>query len=279
MQLDLYRIKVFRRTLQELLFTKPVVPAVALSRALIEQPTSRPYRGVAWHIGNVERLDVAGVYFRLGRRSKGTVPLLDSKGDFVESELDRAPYTHALADTSMGLCALARNSALAQTTATMARRLITVLEASTVEARGDLTFSVGPVSNPEEFLELLRNAFAIRSFAFTVQRRNPIDANREFIQPFERLVEATEASAGRATIKGPQLSAQPLEDITRSVAATGDDAKARVLMSSGSSPVIRTLRGDTVSVGVDSLESEPEKVEALELVREAHRRVRGSDDR
>lgn len=277
MQLDLFRIKVFPRSREGSLFDRGQSPQQVIRDAVEDRSTSRRNRGTQWHIGNVEPVGEEGLYFRLGRRSRAMLSQIDEEtGNFTETVFDNAPYTHGLIEVPLELALVARNSALAQSTEAIANRLQAVLNQSATAGRLHVRFVVGTISNPDQFLSLLAEAYSIQSFTFSVQRRNPIDADEDFVQPFERLVGAANAASGRATIKGHDLAGPPLERIARSAAATGDDAKAKLKVDSESPPVIRTLRGDSASVSVESLDSLEERMNALLKARAEYRRIRGS---
>jgi len=278
MELYLYRVKVFGpRNTQ--LFDKPFVPGRVLLAAIREHPTSRVYRGVSWHIGNVEAVDQSSVYFRLGRTSRAVVSQIDaSTGNFVEQDFESAPYTHFLLDYDRELVAFMRRVSLAPTADAIASRLLQVLASSRIAHELRCTFSIGPISNPDNFLEALKSAYAIRSFTFSVQRKNPFDVNKDFVDPFERLVEATQARDGNVTVKGPALSEAPLEEIARSAAATGDDARARVQLASGASAVHRSLRGNVATISADELDSVAGRQAAISAARAQHDRIRDHDD-
>jgi hypothetical protein len=123
-----------------------------------------------------------------------------------------------------------------------------------------------------------KSAFAIRSFTFVAQRKNPFDVNRDFVQPFERLVEAVGAANGNVTVKGQALDNEPLTDIVRSAAATGDSAKARVQLEQGQPTVNRNLRGDPATISADDLDSVETRESALTAMRTEHRRIRYADE-
>jgi hypothetical protein len=233
---------------------------------------------VSWHIGNLEQLDTDGYYFRIGRQSRATLPQLDAAtGNFVEAEFDSAPYTHALIDVRIELLAIAPKFTLAASTDGIARRLTEVLNSSQAGRDAGARFSIGALSNPEAFIDQLRSALAIRRFTFTFQRRNPFDADELFVKPFEKLVEQTDASLGKATVTGRDLDAEPLEQITRSAAATGDDASARMVINAESQPVTRRLRGSNVGVSAESLDNHDDRAVTLNQARAAYRRIRGDE--
>jgi hypothetical protein len=277
MQLDLFRIKVFPDGAPTL-FDEPLNPSDALRAALVERSTTSPRRGVSWHVGNVEPLDESAYYLRLGKRSRSTVPMLDEKGNFREASFEHAPYTHAIVDVVSEVCALARKTNLAPSTRNIAGRLSLVLNESASARDRRARFVVDAMRDPDEFLQLLQTAYAVKTFTFTFQGRNPMDAHELFVQPFEQLCTEANAYEGQATLKGDDLVVEPLQEITRSAAATGDTAKARLQLTEGTKAVVRKLQGDTASIGVQDLDSREEKLAALQLARLEHRRIRGDLD-
>ena len=278
MQLDLFRIRVFPKTAHGSLFTQNLEPAEVLRWAMLEQPRSRlTKRRVAWHVGNVEELEEGNIYFRLGKQSRATLSQIDNTGNFTEAELENAPYTHAILDFGLELCALAKNTALSPSTIGIARSLQRVMNDSDTALENEVRFEVGRVNNPDDFLNLLSSAYSIRSFTFTFMRRNPFDEDKDFVKPFGALLEEVNGDVGQATIRGTQLRAAPLEQISRSAATTGDDVTARVQLDAESPPVVRKLSGNIASVSVDSLDSPQEQVGAIQRARKEYRRVRERD--
>lgn len=273
MDLSLYRIKAFLPPL----FKDPIPPATAVRRAVEQKPTTTTgLRGGRWHIGNVQSVDTDGVYFALGRITKAAVPVLDPvTGNFVESSSETAPYTHVLLDVPSEVCGIGKKSSLAPNPEAMGRYLAKVLEASEVARQYDVRFEVSPLSDPEEFLEILRAALNIRRFTVTFTRPNPFDADEDFHKPMSRLVQAAGGESGSATLKGEALAEGTLEDLTRSVAATGDNASARVQLEPGHRPVTRSLVGGTASLSTGDLDVADERPAALAKLRALYAAIRG----
>jgi hypothetical protein len=273
-QLDLFRVRVFgidqadafraERTAQEL-----------FRSALFERPTVPSRRGVFWHIGNVEPIDNAGLYFRLGRTTRATLPMIDEEsGDFVEQEFESAPYTHVIADTELEVCAIARKTNLAPSTTAMARQLAKLLTHAPAARERGAVVEVSAIADPEQFVETLRRAFSVTFFRVTFKRPNPWDQEGDFLRPLSRAVEAVSGESGDASLKGRDLDVTRLEDITRSVAATGDNATARMYLSDERRSVYRSLRGDSATVSADSLDDAESRAEALAKLRAAYGQVR-----
>lgn len=272
MDLNLFRIK----ALLPPLFADQIETAQAVRRAIEEKPTtSAAARGVRWHIGNVETLDANGLYFALGRTSRSRVPILDPEtGDFLEAESETAPYTHVVLDTPTQVCAIARNTSLAANPVSLGHHLARVLNASTIRREYGADFEVDALSDPEEFVRLLQSAYAILRFTMTFSRPNPFDAEEDWHKPMERLVEATNGQKGSTTVRGQALNEAPLEDLTRSVASTGDDARAKLRLEEGQPPVTRSLRSDTATITERSLETPAERQSVLARLRAKYRSIR-----
>lgn len=277
MQLDLYRVKVFARYPIETLMHDELRRPEVLRSAVEGKKSTATQKGVSWRIGNVKRLDHAGFYFRLGRTTKAMVSVLNAAGDFVENEFDSAPYTHVFMDVELGVAAIARDTKVAPTTRNMADRLVAVLEANAPEEGLILRFAADPVTDPKNFLERLFAAYAIRSFSYSFQRPNPLDSDKDFIQPFERLVQAANGNGGKATVKGDALNVTPLEEITRSVASTGDNVEARVQPTPDSPTTeVYSLKGAFATLGMERPETPDDLAEALSRIRELYVKVRGN---
>lgn len=272
MDLNLFRIKAFLKPL----FAEQVTPPQAIRQAVEEKPTAVLGVRGRWHIGNVAPLDADGLYFALGRTSRATIQLLDpATQDFLEAEREEAPYTHVLLDVPTEVCAIAKKANLAPNPLRLGDKLASVLNASSIAQQYGAVFDVAPLSDPEAFIEILRNAYAIRKFTATFGRPNPWDAEEEFHKPMQRLVEATDGEGGSTTLKGEGLREETLEELTRSIASTGDDARARLLLKEGGPPVNRSLRGDTATITEADLETAEQRRSALAKLRDKYGEIRG----
>lgn len=274
MQLHLFRIRLFGPK-QPSLLEGEFIPQLVLERAIEERPSSALRRGVVWHIGNIQQVDETGLYFRLGKLSRARLSTVDeASGDFIEEEVDNAPYTHCVLDLPSEVCAVAQSFDLAPTPIALAGRLADVLRASQSLQAAHGALSVDPIRDPEEFIELLSSAHAVKSFTYSFRRPNPFDVDRDFVEPFEKLTKETTADNGNVTVKGPSLAPEPLTAIARSAAATGDDAKARIQLAPRASTIVRSLKTHSASVVVPEVDTAAGKSEALRAIRIEYERVR-----
>src|SRR5690606_11855144 len=109
-----------------------------------------------------------GVYFRLGRTTRASRSLYDRHtNNFVDEELENAPYTHVVIELELGLCGIARRYQLAQETGGIARQLEKLLNRSEISSESGARIEIAEIPDPNEFLEQLRSAWAITSFALT----------------------------------------------------------------------------------------------------------------
>lgn len=269
----LFRIKVLFGP-QGNLFTRPD-PQEILHGALVERPSQELRKGYTWHVGNLEQVDDDGFYFALGRTTTSTLTLWhDDRGEFEEVEFDDSPYTHAYIDTRMGIVALASKSRLSPTVEGIGRQLEKLLNASHRAAETESEFDISVIKDPEEFIELLRSAYSIERFTFTFTRPNPFDVNELIIRPMTRYVREAEGTEGSSTVKGKDLNSDTLEEVTRSAAATGDNATARLRTAEGGKLITRSLRANNTIFTSSKEDAVAKKLSLLDTLRSTYRRVR-----
>jgi hypothetical protein len=269
----LFRIRVFAPE-QSSLFGA-FNPQVELLRTLERRPAARIRGAYTWHVGNVTPLDDFGVYFALGRTSRKTLEQYDeATGNFVEKQFEAAPYTHVICDVALEVCGIAPKTQLAPSPAAIAQRLETLLN-STVPAKGGHRFEASSISDPDEFILQLQTATKITQFSLTFSRPNPFDVDKDFHAPMEELLRTADGSRGRTSLTGDNLNPTVLEHLTRSVAATGDDASARLVPAEGGHIVRRRLRGNAATVSEDEPTTNSSRQNLLDAIRRLYARIRG----
>lgn len=275
LEFQLFRLKVTRPA-QPTVWGSGTWDSAALIRNAIEARPERAFRrGFVWHIGNVGQIDDSGLYFAFGRTTRATHPFFDSTArSFVEQEFENAPYTHVIVDVDLGLCAIAKKTQLAQDSAGIARQLARLLNDTQISYETGARYELDEIKDPEQFIELLYAAIAVLSFSITFSRPNPFDANEDFQLPMERLLQETEGNNGQTTIEGPDLDRTVLEELSRSAAATGNNASARVLRDGDARPVRRHLRENKASLALADMETEEERSEILRAIRDAYLKIR-----
>ena len=274
----LYRLKIERSDKHSMFDDQDRPPGAVILSAIEEKPSQEIRKGQTWHIGNIQRVEKDTVFFALGKVTKATHGLYDEeRGDFIEEALEEAPHTYVAVDLNIQVCAIAQKSRIAPKADGIARNLAKLLSAYREAETGRLAFTLSSISDPDEFLELVRKAKRITEFEMTLSLPNPLDVERQFYQPMEKYIQATNGKQGKSSVRGDDLNIEVIEDMARSAASTGNKAKARIQSTEDPKPVLKYLDGNPVTVSVEELGTDVEKQGLLSKIRQAYHRVRGKD--
>lgn len=247
-----------------------------LKEVIFSLPSAELRKGITWRIGNVSSLDKDGLYFRIGKISKSTIETYE-EGNFLDQEFETAPYTHAVLDTRLEVCAIARKTKLSRTATGIAHRFVELLSRSERARFFDVEFEIDEINDPEDFITHLQRAFLISKFWVTFSRPNSFDVNYDFIKPFVSFLEKSNGEAGKVEIRGEEgLNPGTLEDVARSTAATGNDAGAWLLEEEGRKPVRKRLSGNPAIIPEEDLADDQQRRRFLQRVRELYYRIRGN---
>jgi hypothetical protein len=270
---QLFRVKVYPSP-QRLLFQGEITRQEALRRSLCSLPQVELRTGRVWHIGNVREIDKAGLYFRIGRTSRSTVGVYE-EGNSTDQEFETAPYSHVMLDVELEISAIAKKTQLAPKPSGIANQLARLLNHSGPARELGFSVEVDEISDPEDFVTYLREADAIPKFWMTFSRPNAIDANKDFVQPFQKFLAESNGERGKAELQGGALEPGLLEELARSAAATGNDAGATMIRATEERKIRKRLRGNTVNIEEEDLTDDQGLTRLLNHVKEAYKRIRG----
>lgn len=269
---SLFRVKMVRPR-QSSFLHDDLTPRDMFLSAVLEKPSGELGRGFHWHIGNIQMFDDFTGYFAAGRTTTSTIEKFDEETlNFVEEELEESPYTHCVFDASIGFVGIAKKPNLSKTTKGVAARLEQLLSLSDVVKRNEVVVEIRPIPDPDGFLRSIETAFKVFRFSATFRGPNPFDADEHFQKPLSVYLSAAEGTKGKTTISGEDLNRHVLQEVTRSTAATGNEASARIQKSRRQKAVTVNLRGDPVKRRYDEQDHRPELV--LEDLKMQYRRVR-----
>lgn len=241
--------------------------------AIKEKPSAELRKGYKWHIGNVQMFSNETGYLAFGRTTTSTIEKFDTvSGNFVEEELEESPYTHCVFDSGIGFIGIAKKTNLSQTTKGIANRLEQLLSLAEVVKKNDVTVQVRPIPDPDGFLKAIHEAFRVYSFSATFRGPNPFDADEFFQKPLSVYLSAANGLKGKTTINGNDLNRDVLTEVTRSTAATGNEASARIQKSRRQKTMTINLKGDPIKRKYDEQEHNVEAV-LVDLANQ-YRRVR-----
>lgn len=272
---SLFRAKFVRPRQASLLHTD-LAPGDLFLQALEDRPSGELRQGHIWHIGNIRHFSKTAGYFAVGRTTNSTIAKFDDlTGNFIEEELEESPYTHCVFDARIGLIGIAKKASLAHTVKGIAVRIEQLLGGSRVISERDVSVEIVPIPDPEDFLLLLHSAYCVTRFSATFRGPNPFDADEYFQKPMAVYVSAANGEKGKTQIQGDDLNREVLQDVTRSTAATGNEASARIRKSKSQKPITINLRGDPLKRRYDEDEHQPEDV--LDDLRNLYHRVRNAE--
>lgn len=276
---QLFRIKVQEPTQRSFLFSNKPTTSELLVLAIKEKPSAELRKGYTWHIGNIFLLDDEGLYFALGRTANSIVELYDEeRGDFTEEESETSPYTHVLLDVKFQFCAIATKLKLAPKPRGIAQQLEKLLNNTKIAREREILFNVSEIKDPEDFISLIRSAYAIYRFSMTFSLPNPFDVEQDFHAPMERLLREATGQKGKTSILGENLNSDVLEKLARSTAASGDDAEAKIKTGENQKPILKKLSGNPVAVEVESVATDEERRGLLSLIRDIYQKLRGDTE-
>jgi hypothetical protein len=109
-----------------------------------------------------------------------------------------------------------------------------------------LAVEIVPIPDPEDFLASLNDAYAVSKFSATFRGPNPFDADEHFQKPLSVYLSSANGEKGKAQIQGEDLNREVLQAVTRSTAATGNEASARIRKTKSQKFTTINLRGDPI---------------------------------
>jgi len=272
---QLFRVKVYPPSQQNLF--EVMTPQQLLAETIEQHPSIELRKNTFWHIGNISFLDDdGGLYFRFGRTTKSKLELFRD-GNFIDAEFQSSPYTHIILDITTEICAIAKKSKLAPSVGGIATQFIRLLKRSGYATTREIDFEISPINDPHEFISYIQHAYEISSFWMTFTRPNAFDSHKDFIKPMEKLLTETAGESGKTEVKGENLNSDTLENLTRSAAATGDNAGAIMKLEEGQRRVKKQLRGNPVIINKEHVDDAESRKALLHALRERYRSIRGNE--
>lgn len=257
---SLFRAK-FIKPNQKSLIEEHLTPRELFLLALDERPSAELRKGYTWHIGNIQEFSYSTGYFAIGRTTSSTIEKFDEiSGNFVEEELEESPYTHCVFNADIGFIGIAKKVTLTQTAKSLASRVEELLSTADVIKRNSIAVEIVPIPDPEGFLKQLMSAYRVFRFSASFRGPNPFDADEFFQKPLAVYLSAAGGEKGKAQIQGEDLNREVLQSVTRSTAATGNEASARILRAKFQKAITINLQGDPIKRRYEEDHHHPEAV-------------------
>lgn len=265
----------------QLLLTGESPPSNVILRKVLGQSNKACISGATWQTANIDKLGKDGFYFRIGKMSHTTLPrLIDDS--FSDVECDKSPYTHVILDMPTEVCAIAKSAELNMTSEAISSKLEMLLNESSIVKEAEKRAKIQPLQDPTDFIDYIQRATSITKLWVGFSRPNPVDANKDFQKPMQRIMEKIAGDHGKLEVEGNELDKKSTIEIVKSAAATGDKAGAAMTMDDNPKKMImRKLGEKSVNIVDDSIIKENIKEEKVQLgvldkLRQIYRRIRGN---
>ena len=270
----LFRFKVIESQQRPLFGSS--LPRSEFIRTLINKKPSKEIRnGYEWHLGNIEAIGGERLRFAIGRITKASKEKYDEKtGNFSEVNDEVAPFTYALLDIEMSLIAIALKTKLSPTAKGIAHSLEKLLNSQSEVQENEVRIELAEITDPDTFIQQMEDAYSVIGFTVEFSGPNPFDVDKDFHQPMEKYLAATAGEKGVTTIRGENLDKGSLEKMARSVASTGNQAKARIKKNKDSKAITKQMKGNPIVVQVEDVNDDIKAKGLLIKLREAYERIR-----
>jgi hypothetical protein len=251
-EFSLFRIKFIKPAQRSLFDDEDRTPGDYFKAALEDRPSLQIREPFIWHIGNLEYFSATSGHFAVGRTSKKTVDLYDEKTkNFVEVDHKESPYAHCLFDSQIGILVISKNNTLSQRTEMIAEKIEKLLSLNSGIFLNEIRVEISPIPDPEGFIRQLSKASLVTRFTASFGGPNPFDADEFFQRPMSVYLASARGEEGSTTIKGESLNNETLVEVSKSTAATGNKASARIKRYKSSKPETIHLEGDPVKRRID----------------------------
>lgn len=271
---SLFRAKFIRPQQTDIEHTD-ITPQELFLRSIAEKPSCEIRSGHMWHIGNIEHFSEEKGYFAAGRTTRTTLERYDEDTkDFQEEELETSPYTHCVFDAGIGFLGIAAKPRLAPTPKGIAAKIQSLLSQTEVVVQNEISVELSPIPDPEGFLSALSSAYRIARFKATFRGPNPFDADEHFQRPLSVYLAAANGTLGNAQISGEALDSNVLQKVSRSTAATGNSASARIEREQGERLTTISMKEEVAKRRYD--DGDLDQAEVLRDLTALYRRVRGN---
>ena len=245
----------------------------------MQRPTAKVPRGAVWHIGNTQEIDGGGIFFALGREAiLKKQQFNEGRREFEEVEQEQAPFTVGVYDTETQAAGVLVRPGVSLSAREIATKLQVLLESTGIAEEYNTRIAVEPIADPRGFIDMLLSANRVTRFEFDFSLPNPPDDEKFIQRPLKEFGKRVGASEGKASLKGASLDPKPLIDLTRAVAAEGDNVTANVEMVEGGGIERKELTHNPLREPVEPELHESTGAAILRAVRRAYHRVRGEND-
>lgn len=249
-----------------------------LKEAISSNPTTETKQGKTWVIGSVEEIGDQAITFKLGRKVLKLTPKFNEENktfqDYPEEEY---PNTQIFLHLGLQVCAIAQNSKLGVKPYNIADRMTQVLGYADIAVRSQLRFNAQPLYDPEDFIEALRNAYAIQRFVMEFSRPNPVDEEDLIQRPLQQYLQRADGQKGKVEFSGNAMQVEPLAKLAHAAAASGDNTKALIRENAGDKLKPKSLQNNPLVISEATPNEPSERLSFIQKIVQSYQRIRNDD--
>lgn len=274
----LFRIK-FVRGDNLALETEELTPEQIFRNAIEEKPTISLKANSVWLIGNIVYLDEAKKIgtFNIGKKRMDTVPKYNENSKDFETELEEnSPNCKIFFNLEYEILGITNKHELSVNEFSLADKIKQLLTNTSAVRNAFKYVEITKVKNPETFISRLRGAYCIKKFGVHFSGVNPFDADEFFHKPMSAYLDATAGTKGYTVVEGKSLNAETCAKMASSVAATGNDAYARLQDSSDDKIVTVSMSRNSAKIIIpDDIKEDDKKI--IEMMMNYYYKVRRNE--
>ena len=121
-------------------------------------------------------------------------------------------------------------------------------ESETIKEYG-VDIKIDAIYDPIEFIDKITSAYSIKQFKISFTGPNPIDADEYFNKPLSNMSQKSNAERGILELQSEKsLDNETIEALARSTASLGNNATAKIQISSGAKSIPIRLKGDIANI-------------------------------
>jgi len=268
----LFRAK-FIKPMYVHLYNPSAIPSEIFKASILECPEYPVNESTIWHIGNVQSISETKGIFAVGKTTKRTAEKYDDQSkSFYLADEESSPYTSVVFDSNLGLLAIRKKTQLAANTKAIAQKLKSLFMNASIVKDLSVEVLVEHIPDPTDFITKINSAYSITYFKSTFTGPNPVDADKVFQKPLSVYCQTIGGENGTIAVFGRSLSAEVVEAVAHSSAATANSATAKVKQFATSKPVKISFKGDPTRMVANS---DIAPFDLAELMESAYRRVKG----
>lgn len=271
----LFRIK-FVRGDNLALETEELTPEQIFRNAIEEKPTIFLKANSVWLIGNIVYLDEAKKIgtFNIGKKRMDIVPKYNK--DFETELEENSPNCKIFFNLEYEILGITNKHELSVNEFSLADKIKQLLTNTSAVRNAFKYVEITKVKNPETFISRLRGAYCIKKFGVHFSGVNPFDADEFFHKPMSAYLDATAGTKGYTVVEGKSLNAETCAKMASSVAATGNDAYARLQDSSDDKIVTVSMSRNSAKIIIpDDIKEDDKKI--IEMMMNYYYKVRRNE--